>query len=484
MRIAVLIVPSVVWPGFAIAQATSTQQQNLNGGLVFYVWFLIAALLALLIGMYVQYAKGKSTALALEAEKEKIRRLTEILNQQKNAIEKKENGHKKLHEELVEAQAEKKNLEESSLSSNKFLASMSRKMREPLNAILSVSHELIEKHKNDGIVETLRQVQYAANDLLVYINDVLYFSKIEAGKLCLDEREFEPTTLFEDVMASCEKAISEKDLVLNFQLSPKVPEKLIGNGVQLRQVVSGLMEVATQHARQGAIRVAITPEELFQWDIVLKITINYSDAGTGLELFESLSQSVQVAPESSSLPVLKRLIELQNGRLEVELRSEDFTLITLYLPYKIPRSTDASPAQEIENPLSGKKVLVVEDNKINQLVVANALRSKGMEVVATDNGKEAVEAFDSQYFDLVLMDIQMPVMDGYQATAIMRRHKDEKKKNVPIIALTASAVLTEKERANLFGMTDRLGKPFALEELIDKINVTLELHASVFNSQP
>lgn len=330
-------------------------------------------------------------------------------------------------------------------------------------------------------------MQFAANDLLVYINDVLKFSNIEAGKLSLDEYEFKPETLFEDVFNDFEEVISKKDLVLNYQQSPKVPEKLMGNGAQLRQIVSCLLGVASEHARQGAIRVAISPDKVFARDTVLKITINYSDSGTGLQLFESLSQNSQMSDSegdmsgTKGLPVIKRLIELQNGRLEVELRAEDSTIITVYLPFKIPGGIACSTKEESRHSLLGKKVLVVEDNKINQLVVANSLRSNGAVVVTTNNGQEALDAFDLEQFDIVLMDIQMPLMDGYQATAGMRRHKDLKKRDVPIIALTASAVLTEKEKANLFGMNDRLGKPFALEELMEKICATLEISAGVLH---
>jgi CheY-like chemotaxis protein len=485
MPIATLL--SLALPGFILAQANPAQQQNFAGGFGFYLIILIASLLVLLAALYYQHEKGKKLSRILEEENDKNRQLESALEEEQHAMAHKTEEVEQLNKKLSDAQAENEGIEKRTLAANNFLATMSQKMRAPLNVIITLSHALIDEIEEEGIVERLRKMQYSTNDLLVYINDVLKFSKIEAGKLCLDEYEFQPAVLFEDVFADFEKVISEKDLVLNYQQSPKVPEKLLGNGVQLRQVVSCLLAVAAEHAQRGAIRVAISPDQLFTRDAVLKITINYSDSGTGLQLFESLSRKaqMQVSQEDSSgsndLPVIKRLIELQNGSLEVELRAEDSTIITVYLPFKIPGGVVSATREGVRHSLADKKVLVVEDNKINQLVVANALRSNGAEVVTSDNGKEALEAFDDQYFDLVLMDIQMPVMDGYQATAAMRRHKDVRKRDVPIIALTASAVLTEKEKANLFGMNDRLGKPFALEELIEKICATLELHANVFH---
>jgi len=489
MRISIITLLSFVLPGFTIAQTNPAQHQSIGGGFGLYFLILMASLAGLLAALYFQHKNVKSISLLLEKENDKNRQLKPAFEEQQIALTKKTDEITLLDNKLTEAKSENESIEKRSLAANNFLAAMSQKMREPLNVILSHSNDLIVEVGKEYMVERLRKMQYAANDLLVYINDVLKFSEIEAGKLCLDEYEFEPAVLFENIFADFEKVILEKDLVLNYQQSPKVPEKLLGNGVQLRQVVSCLLGVAVEHARQGAIRVAISPDKLFTRDTVLKITINYSDTGTGLQLFESLSRSAQmperedIASGSKGLPVIKRLIELQNGSLEVELRAEDSAIITIYLPYKIPGGFGRASKEEARHSLIGKKVLVVEDNKINQLVVANALRSNGAAVVTTDNGMEAVEAFGAHTFDLVLMDIQMPVMDGYQATAAMRRHKDLKKRDVPIIALTASAVLTEKEKANLFGMNDRLGKPFSLEELMEKISATLDLYTNVLHEK-
>jgi CheY-like chemotaxis protein len=148
----------------------------------------------------------------------------------------------------------------------------------------------------------------------------------------------------------------------------------------------------------------------------------------------------------------------------------------VYLPYKVaavvatPNKTHTEVKTEKSyGELANNKILLVEDNAINQLVVAKMLRKLGMEVVTANNGLLALEAYDKEYFDLVLMDIQMPEMDGYRTTAEIRKNSDPRKRDVPIIALTASAFLTEKEKAKLFGMNDHVGKPFGPEDLLDKM---------------
>ena len=186
--------------------------------------------------------------------------------------------------------------------------------------------------------------------------------------------------------------------------------------------------------------------------------------------------------ERLSLAITKRLVELQNGKLEVQSIPGESTVFKILLPFKLsPESLkqvkDTTKADFSH--LAGNRILVVEDNKINQLVVSKMLRKLGVEVSTADNGLEGLEVFEREYFDLVLMDIQMPEMDGYRATAEIRRHPNPAKRDVPVIALTASAFLTEKEKAVLFGMNDHVGKPFSPEELMEKISACLRVYKKV-----
>ena len=175
------------------------------------------------------------------------------------------------------------------------------------------------------------------------------------------------------------------------------------------------------------------------------------------------------------LAITKRLVDLQNGRIEAESELGKGTIFKVYLPYTIPSKTDKVESGSNNELLPyhylvGKKILVVEDNRINQLVVRKMLTKLGVKVTTADNGLESLDRISETYFDLILMDIQMPKMDGYRATAEIRKSDNPRIANVPIIALTASAYLTEKDKAQLFGMNDHVGKPFGPEELMEKIS--------------
>jgi CheY-like chemotaxis protein len=186
-----------------------------------------------------------------------------------------------------------------------------------------------------------------------------------------------------------------------------------------------------------------------------------------------------ISPRQLSLAITKRLVELQHGRLEIENIFGEATRFTVLMPFKKAFSVQNNVIQldlTDYSQLQGAKVLVVEDNKINQLVVAKILARNGMEVLTADNGFLALEMVESNNFDLILMDIQMPEMDGYRTTAEIRNHPSSIKQNVPIIALTSSAFLTEKEKAVLFGMNDHVGKPFSPEELLEKIISCLQVN--------
>jgi CheY-like chemotaxis protein len=222
--------------------------------------------------------------------------------------------------------------------------------------------------------------------------------------------------------------------------------------------------------------------------------ITVQDTGDGIDpgqlydIFNKFSENSDenmfdgYANTGLGLAITKRLIDLQNGKIEVESAAGHGTKFTVLLPYKIIKTSERKANSSFgddsrkHEDLAGNRILLVEDNKINQLVVANMLKKLGIEVVTADNGLEALDEFAKQYFDLVLMDIQMPKMDGYRTTAEIRKSSDPRKREVPIIALTASAFLTAKEKAKLFGMNDHVGKPFGPEDLLEKISSCLAVY--------
>jgi CheY-like chemotaxis protein/anti-sigma regulatory factor (Ser/Thr protein kinase) len=281
--------------------------------------------------------------------------------------------------------------------------------------------------------------------------------------------------------------------MLNCKFDNKIPDQLLGDSARLNQILTNLTKNAIKFTENGAVELDMIMHELSSFEATILITVQ--DTGDGIdperiyEMFHKFSENTEedifegYATSGLGLAITKRLIDLQNGKIEVESAPGHGTKFTVLLPYKIIKTS----GRKVENigggtnaheDLAGNRILLVEDNKINQLVVANMLKKLGVEVVTADNGLEALDEFAKQYFDLVLMDIQMPKMDGYRTTAEIRKSTDARKREVPIIALTASAFLTAKEKAKLFGMNDHVGKPFGPEDLLEKISSCLAVYKS------
>ena len=281
-------------------------------------------------------------------------------------------------------------------------------------------------------------------------------------------------------------------MILNCKFDDKIPDHLLGDSARLNQILTNLTTNAIKFTENGAVELDMMMYELNSTEATLLITIQ--DTGEGIdperlyEMFHKFSENTEedifegYATSGLGLAITKRLVDLQNGKIEVESAPGHGTKFTVLLPYKVVKKVKsgventATSATKSHDQLAGNRILLVEDNKINQLVVANMLKKLGIEVVTADNGLEALDEFAKQYFDLVLMDIQMPKMDGYRTTAEIRKSTDSRKREVPIIALTASAFLTAKEKAKLFGMNDHVGKPFGPEDLLEKISNCLAVY--------
>ena len=321
---------------------------------------------------------------------------------------------------------------------------------------------------------------------MVLINDVLDFSEIEASKISLETIDFQT----EDLVSELRKDIkSEKNVRVEFNVDKRIPENLNGDAVRLNQILNYLLKNQYESIEEGYIETNILRNELIDNELTLKIDIHCKGSKITYELLDSLynkpsnrEEFENLAENEVELVIARRLVELQNGTISVTKVKEE-VVTTLFLPFKvidekkIEKNTEGVNVPAFnDNFLEGKRILVVEDNKVNQMLVVNMLKKKGMIVTAANDGLEGLEAVQMKDFDLILMDIQMPRMDGYRAVAEIRRLKEPAKSELPIIALTASAYVTEKEKAQLFGMTDHIGKPFSPEEMIEKISRVLMMH--------
>jgi len=467
------------------------QKQSYNKRFNYFLFALIGLGALFMVSLYRSYMQKKKDNTTLRNMNGEIKRQKEEIANQHGLLEEKNANLDVLNSKLVNEMAERESIEQSSFARDRFLATMAHEMRTPMNIITGLTHLLLEENPRAEQIEHLRTLQFSANNLVVFINDVLDYSKIEAGRITLEKRDFSIKNTFEEVMTRFTLPAEDKNIKLDFTMDTKIPEFVTGDPVRLNQILTNLLNNSIQNTDKGAIEINARLHEMAKKDMTIVLTI--ADSGNGMEqshldaMFQNFKRKASDMFEGYGstgleLAITKRLVDLQNGKIEGKTSPGQGTTFTIFLPFKMaekPVAKSKSPSSEKKtfDHLAGNRILLVEDNKINQLVVAKLLRKLNMDVVTADNGLEALEAIDKMYFDLCLMDIQMPKMDGYRATAEIRKNTDPRKRDMPIIALTASAFLTEKEKAKLFGMNDHVGKPFGQEDLLEKISDCLAIHA-------
>jgi signal transduction histidine kinase/ActR/RegA family two-component response regulator/uncharacterized protein HemY len=448
--------------------------------------FLLAVLglgLMLVFNLFYSNKRKKKDNAKLMENNQKIEFQKAKIDKQNDLLEVKNDSLNSLNKKLVGEMAERESIEQSSFARDRFLATMSHEMRTPLNTIVGISHLLMDNNPRNEQIEQIRNLQFSANSMTVFVNDVLDFSKIEAGKLTLDNREFTPRPLFENLKRQFENPIRDKGILFNFSYDERIPTELDGDSARINQIFNNVLNQAMEDTDRGAIDMQVILEDYNTKQAKIRVKVRDTGRGLDMELLEKMFQDL--APDtdifegyqrnSIGLNMAKRLVELQNGKIEIKSTVGEGTLYSVLLPFKVHQQAAPQIVEttEVINTLEGMRILIVEDNKINQLVVARMLNDKGIKTVTADNGAEALQEVKMHNFDLILMDIQMPIMDGYKATAEIRAMEDNAKSDVPIIALTASAFLSELEKAKLFGMNEHVGKPFSPEELMEKITACL-----------
>jgi PAS domain S-box-containing protein len=385
-------------------------------------------------------------------------------------------------QELVHA---KKLADESMLAKKNFLANMSHEIRTPMNGILGVS-ALMAKTKLDNEQQNfLGIIQDAANNLLTVINDILDFEKIDAGKMQLEEIPFNITEKISTVISSFRFKAQEKKLSLHYndQLNQNLYVK--GDPYRLVQVLNNFLSNAIKFTEQGTIH--FTTSIKFDKEEWTAVEFVVEDTGIGIpdDKLQSIFNPFTQASSNTTrkyggtglgLSICKSLIEMQGGELWVESKLDGGSTFRFILPYKKHETHMQAnvPTPATNYRMLGKKsILVAEDVELNQFLAKHIMQSWGFEVTIAENGRKAVEALQERDFDLVLMDIQMPEMDGIHATQCIRQLADRRKAAIPIIALTANALKGDSDIYLQAGMNDYLSKPFTEENLFDVIRRNL-----------
>jgi PAS domain S-box-containing protein len=398
---------------------------------------------------------------------------------------------KRAQEVLIKA---RRKAEESSLAKERFLANMSHEIRTPLNAIIGMQR-LLEKTSLEAKQKRyLDAIGLSADNLLVIINDILDISKIEAGKLELENVGFDLDKLLRHLVFTLGYKAEEKGIGLYVNIDEAMHPIVLGDSVRLHQILLNLLNNAIKFTDVG--KVVINTSLIASTADTQTICFEVSDTGRGIKaenieaIFDSFTQedasiTRKFGGSGLGLAIGKQLVELFGGELNVKSEYGKGTTFSFTLTLKNEKLEAIQPATEInqngEQLLQGKKILLAEDNQMNQFLATTILEDWGVIVEVAEDGKQAIEKFNEGKYDLILMDMQMPIMDGLEATRIIRQKLHS---NIPIIALTANAIKGDKQRCIEVGMNDYLPKPFAQQDLMEKILINLHLTPQVVEPVP
>ncbi len=367
--------------------------------------------------------------------------------------------------------------EQASETKSRFLANMSHEIRTPLNGIIGVNTMLVETPLSADQARLAGIVQESAESLLNIVDDILDFSKVEAGLIELEESAFSLSGLFSMVQRLHSVRASARGLVVETRIAPEIPDRVVGDSMRIRQVINNFVSNATKFSEQGTITISATSESVDKKGR-LWVRICVQDCGIGVSheaqqrIFDAFAQADtsttrRYGGTGLGLSICRQLVQLMGGEIGVE--SEIGQGSTFWFTLRLRKASDADLAPMAAEPdssilLTGLRVLVAEDSNVNQLVILHELRRLGCEPVAVSNGREALRAMRTNEYDLVLMDCQMPEMDGYEAAREIRR-MPAVRPELPIIAITANALLGERDRCLAAGMSGYLSKPFSRTQL-------------------
>lgn len=382
--------------------------------------------------------------------------------------------------ELLEA---KQAAENASVAKALFLSNMSHEIRTPMNAIVGLTDLLLQEKVEGQILENLNSIKQSADNLLVIINDILDFSKIEAGKLVFESIDFSVRNVIEHLLRTLDYKFREKGIGFQSIIDPKLPQVMIGDPFRLNQILINLVGNALKFTKQGHVQILVN---LLNADAeAFRVRFSIKDTGIGIpqsrlsSIFEQFNQGgADVARHYGGtglgLAITKQLIDLQNGEMFVESEEGVGSVFSFDLTFKQSKRSalepDAKTMAEFPD-LKGFTFLVVEDNFINQRVIKQVLEKCNANVLLANNGKLGIESLSAHKCDAVFMDLQMPEMDGYVATELIREGRIQGvDANIPIVALTADALPETRTKVLRSGFSDFLPKPFRKEDLFVVIN--------------
>ena len=377
----------------------------------------------------------------------------------------------------VKAETATRLAEDAVKSKQQFLSNMSHEIRTPMNAIIGFTKVVLKTDLTSKQKEYLEAIKLSGDALIVLINDILDLAKVDAGKMTFEKAPFKLDLSIAAMLNLFESKIQEKNVLLVKNYDAKIPKVLLGDAVRLHQIILNLVSNAVKFTNQGKITVGVNL--LHQDDKKVTIKFDVIDTGIGISetKIDSIFENFQQASSNTSrifggtglgLAIVKQLVEAQGGTISVKSELDKGTSFSFILDFL--KTTDNAIAEidilELDTEINNIKVLVVEDMPLNQLLIKTLLDDFGFNCEITSNGKLAVDILKTKTFDIILMDLQMPVMNGFEATDYIR---NKLKLKIPILALTADVTTVDVEKCKVVGMNDYLAKPIDEILLYQKI---------------
>ena len=372
--------------------------------------------------------------------------------------------------------------EEANQSKSDFLANMSHEIRTPMNAIIGLSHLCLQTAMNERQRDYVSKMHYSARALLGIINDILDFSKIEAGRLDLENTDFNLQTTLANIDSLIGHLAREKNLDFEFTVDSNVPKFLYGDATRLRQVLLNLAGNAVKFTKVGTVKILVTLRRKKKDKVEIQFCVSDTGIGLSADQIEHLFQPFTQADSSTSrkfggtglgLAICKRLVQMMDGNIWVESKPDEGSDFKFTAKFGIGTEstntdTDSETFPNARLNLLNKHILLVEDNPFNQQVAKELMENIGVNVTVANNGQEALSELAKTAFDIVLMDVQMPVMDGYEATRHIRTIPELSSQCV--IAMTANAMPEDRQRCLSAGMDDFITKPITPEHLYQTLS--------------
>lgn len=385
--------------------------------------------------------------------------------------------------------------EESGKIKEQFLANMSHEIRTPIHGIISLTQFVLNTTVNEEQQKYLDLIRKSADTLLVIVNDILDLSKIDSGKMVFEEIPFSLKDTIQTAVAAFIPKTIEKNIQLKAEMSPDLPAHLAGDPVRLTQIINNLLGNAVKFTDKGFVSISAKLKDKNGQEAIIEFSVQDSGIGIPAHKIDSIFESFTQAGDDITrkyggtglgLTITRQLIERQNGKVTVQSIAGIGTTFSFSIPYKICDAAKLKQQTGDENSISlppNLKILVAEDHDINRFIIDRMFKEWGIQTEFAITGVEAVQAATKTVFDVILMDVEMPDMNGYRATEIIREQLPAPHNKIPIIAMTGHAMLGEKEKCISIGMNEYISKPFKQEELKRKIiELTTGITATTTNA--